>query len=211
MPRPLRAPLALVVGPSRRDVPDAELALGLAAGEDWAVTETWHRFAPMVLVTAERVLGSKNDAEDLAQDVFGRVFRKASTLREPASLRSFVYSVAIRALKSQLRYRRLRDWLSFRGPETLVDLRHVTQDVESRDLLRNVHLLLERLSPRDKLVFILRRVESMTVEEIAAAMDISESTVKRSLSHASKRLYRWIDAEPALAELLDGKLGGKSA
>lgn len=210
MPSPARAPLALVVGRHRGDLKDAEVAAGLVAGEDWALAETWARFAPMVLTTAGRALGSSADAEDLAQDVFDRVFRKVKTLRDPASLRSFVYSVALRTLKSQLRYRRLRGWLSFQAPDTLLDLRHVTEDVESRELLRRVYELLDRLSVRDRLVFVLRRVEAMTVEEIAAAMEISESTVKRSLAHGTERLSRWIANDPALAEALDGKLGART-
>jgi len=200
-----RAPLSLVVGPTRQEASDAELARGLAAGEDWAVAETWHRFAPMVLRTAERALGSSSEADDLAQEVFCRVFRLAKTLREPERLRSFIYSVAVRELKSQLRYRRLRGWLSFQGPETLVDLRHVTLDVESRDLLKGFYALLDRLSPRDRVVFVLRRVESMTVEEIATTLDVSTSTVKRSMARASSRLSRWVNAEPGLQGLVDDK------
>jgi RNA polymerase sigma-70 factor (ECF subfamily) len=199
-----------VVGSTRKEASDAELARGLAAGEDWAVAETWHRLAPMVLMTAERALGSSSEAEDLAQEVFCRVFRLAKTLREPDRLRSFTYSVAIRALRSQLRHRRLRAWLSFQGPETLVDLRHVSLDVESRDLLKKFYALLDRLSPRDRLVFLLRRVESMTVEEIAQTLEISASTVKRSMARASSRLSRWVDADPGLQGLVDGKLAWRS-
>lgn len=209
MPRPSRASLSVVVGRSRRDLDDAELALGLIAREDWAVTEAWHRFAPMVLQMAERTLGSKSDAEDVAQDVFTRVFRGIATLRDPTSLRSFVYSIGVRTLKSHLRYRRLRAWLSFHGPDTLIDLRYSTPDVEGRDLLRNFYVLLDRLSPRDRLVFMFRRAESMTVDEIAQKMDIAPSTVKRSLTHATERLSRWIDSNPGMAHLLDGKLDGR--
>lgn len=172
--------------------------------EDWAIAEAWRRFAPMVLVAAERALGSSSEAEDLAQEVFYRVFRLAKTLREPDRLRSFIYSVTVRTLKSQLRHRRLRAWLSFQSPETLFDPRYVTLDIESRDLLRSFYVLLDRLSTRDRLVFVLRRVECMTVEEIAEALDISISTVKRSMAHASARLSRWVDADPGLQHLLAG-------
>jgi RNA polymerase sigma factor (sigma-70 family) len=72
--------------------------------------------------------------------------------------------------------------------------------------LRKFYGLLERLAPRDRMVFVLRRVESMSVEEIAAAMEISESTVKRSLARASNRLSRWMDDEPRLA---DGERWGR--
>jgi RNA polymerase sigma factor (sigma-70 family) len=70
--------------------------------------------------------------------------------------------------------------------------------------LRRFRDLLDRLAPRDRLVFVLRRMESMTVEEIAVTMKISESTVKRSMARASTRLSRWIDADPGLAGLFDG-------
>jgi RNA polymerase sigma-70 factor (ECF subfamily) len=192
--------LSLVGGTNRRDVSDVELARGLALGEGWAVGVTWHRFAPMVLTLAERSLGSRSEAEDVAQEVFLCVLRKAKTLREPEKLRSFVYSFAVFALKSELRRRKLRGWLSFLTPEALVDASAWTVDVESRDLLRRFYALLDRLSPRDRLVFGLKELESMTLEEIAGVMDISVSTVKRSLGHATTRLSRWIRADPGLAD-----------
>lgn len=205
----VRAPLSLVPSPARRETTDAELALALAADEPWAVAELWHRFAPMVLTLAQRALGSRSDAEDVAQEVFCRACQRASSLRDPNSLRSFVYSIAIRVLKTSLRYRRLRNWLSFQQPETLTDLSHWTLDVESRDLLKKFYALLDRLPTRDRVVFVLRRVESMTIEEIATVMQISESTVKRSLNQATRRLSRWVEMEPALAELAAGNFGGK--
>jgi len=202
-------PLTLVVDRDRRGSSDGDLARGLVAGDAWAIAETWRRFAPMVLMMAERSLGSRSEADDLGQEVFYQVFRKAKTLREPDRLRSFVYSFAVRELKSELRRKRLSGWLSFHQPETLVDLSSGTLDVESRDLLRRCHALLDRLAPRDRLVFVLRRMESMTVDEIAGTMDISVSTVKRSMTHASDRLSRWIGADPGLAGLWDAERWGR--
>jgi RNA polymerase sigma-70 factor, ECF subfamily len=203
------ASLSLVVGRDRRDTSDGDLARGLIAGEAWAIAETWHRFAPMVTMMAERCLGSKSEAEDVAQEVFYRVFCKAKTLRDPSCLRSFVYSFAIRALKTELRRKKLRSWLLLDQPERLSDAGSTTFDVESRDLLRRFHVLLDRLTSRDRLVFILRRMESMTVEEIASHMDLSTSTVKRSMAHASDRLSRWIEADPGLAGVIDTEEWGR--
>jgi RNA polymerase sigma-70 factor (ECF subfamily) len=200
------APLSLVVGSGRSQLPDRELVAGLVAGEAWAMAETWNRFAPMVLTTARRSLGSKSEAEDVAQEVFLLVFRKADTLRNPDSLRSFIYSFAVRVLKAELRRRKVRRWLPF-VPEPPLDLGFGTLKVEARDVLKKLYLLLDRLSPRDRLAFVLRRMEAMTVEEIAATMDISISTVKRALAHASDRLARWIDADPDLAGVRKERLG----
>lgn len=195
------AALSLVVGQDRRQASDSDLARGLADGEAWAITETWRRYAPMVLMTAERCLGSKSEAHDIGQEVFCRVFRKAKTLRDPSCLRSFIYSFAIRALRTELRRRKLRSWLVLGQPEASVGCG--TSDFESRDLLRRFHALLGRLATRDRLVFVLRRMESMTFEEIADHLGISVSTAKRSMAHASNRLSRWIEADPGLVGLLD--------
>jgi RNA polymerase sigma-70 factor, ECF subfamily len=195
--------LSLVVESSRGASTDAELAQGLAEGGFWAIEETWHRFAPMVLMMAERALGSRSEAEDVAQEVFYRVCRKAKTLREPAKLRSFIYSFAVRTVKAALRRRRVHAWLSFHPPEHLVEPSFATSDVESRDLLRRFYVLLDRLAPRDRLAFSLKYLESMTIEEIASTMELSNSTVKRSLSRASTRLSGWLRADPAFSHLFD--------
>lgn len=194
--------LSLVVGQDRRAASDGDLARALIADEAWAIAETWRRFAPMVLTLAARSLGSRSEADDVVQDVFARVYRKAKLLREPDSLRSFIYGFAVHALRSELRRRKLRSWLSLDSSPALANLGAGTLDVESQDILRRFKTFLDRLSPRDRMVFTLRRMESMTVDEIAATMQISVSTVKRSMTHASDRLTHWINADPGLAGLL---------
>lgn len=196
-------PLSLVVSSDRQTVSDGDLARALMGGDTWAVAETWRRFAPMVLMLARRALGSVTEAEDIAQDVFHRIFRTAKTLRKPDSLRSFIYGCTVHALQSELRRKKVRSWLSLEKPETLANLGAQTMDVESQDMLRRFKILLDRLSTRDRLVFTLRRMEAMTVDEIASHMRISVSTVKRSVTYSSDRLARWIQADPGLAELLN--------
>ena len=202
-PRRTQAPLSLVVAPDPREIGDADLARALITGNAWAMTETWRRFAPAVTVLAQRALGSASEADDVAQEVFQRLFTKARTLRAPDSLRSFVFSFAIRVLRTELRRRKRRAWLSFQEPASLVDFGSELADMESRDLLRRFYALLDRLAPRHRLVFALRHLESMTVDEVAAHMDLSISTVKRLLERATAKLSRWIEADPGLVGLMD--------
>lgn len=204
-PRRTQMPVSLVVAPDPGDTSDPELARALVEGHNWAVTETWHRFAPAVIMMARRALGSEAEAEDLAQEIFYRLFAKRATLRAPDRLRSFIFSFAIRLLRTELRRRKARSWLSFHQPETLVDLGGELTDMESRDLLRRFYALLDRLAPRNRLVFALRHLESMTVEEVAVHMELSISTVKRALERATAKLARWIEADPGLAGYLDEK------
>jgi len=195
-------PVSLVVAPDPRDLTDGELARALMNGRGWAITETWHRFAPAVIMMAARALGSESEAEDVAQEAFQRVFAKAKTLRDPERLRSFVFSFAIRVLKTELRRKRTRGWLSFHRPEAFLDMRCEATNMEARDLLHRFYGLLDRLAPRHRLVFALRHLESMTVEEVADSMELSVSTVKRSLEHATGKMSRWIEADLGLADLM---------
>jgi RNA polymerase sigma-70 factor, ECF subfamily len=194
-----KAPLALVVGQDRRTATDGDVARALATGQEWAAIETWRRFAPMVLTLAKRTLGSASEAEDIGQEVFQRVYRNARSLREPDAIRSFVYTCALRSLQNELHRRKMRSWL-FLAPPEILDLHPgETLDVEARDLLRKFYASLDELAARDRMVFILRRGGAMTVGAIAAAMQISESTVKRSLARASTRLSRALEDAPRLA------------
>jgi RNA polymerase sigma-70 factor (ECF subfamily) len=200
-------PSPRLVDSSHRQLSDAEVASGLAAGEAWALGEVWRRFAPHVNLTARRALGSQSDADDVTQEVFSRVFWRAASLREPAALAGFVSAIATSRLQAHLRYRGDREWLSFREPETLANLGYATPEVEARELVRSFYALLDRLSPRDRQVFTLRRFESLTIEEIGSALGLSGSTVKRSFAHASRRLAQWVAGDPALAALLEQRSG----
>ncbi|HEY5958541.1 MAG TPA: sigma-70 family RNA polymerase sigma factor, partial [Polyangiaceae bacterium] len=202
-PRNSPAPLSLVVNRDHRSASDGDLARGLMAGDARALAETWRRYAPMVLLLTKRTLGSQSEAEDISQEVFYRLFRKAKHIENPDSLRSFIYAIALHAIKSELYRRKLRSWLFFVPPQALSDRGFKTPDMESRDLIRKFRVLLDRLPTRERLVFVLRRMESMTVEEIAETMKLSESTVKRSMTRASSSLSRWIEADPGLASVFD--------
>jgi RNA polymerase sigma-70 factor, ECF subfamily len=153
----------------------------------------------MVLRLARRTLGSTSEAEDVGQEVFYRVYRKVRTLREPESFRNFIYTCALRVLRNELHRKKMRAWFSLEEADVLDCHAGEALNLESRDLLRRFYQLLERLTPRDRIVFVLRRVEAMSIEDIAVSTQTSESTVKRSLARASKHLSRWMEDEPRWA------------
>jgi RNA polymerase sigma factor (sigma-70 family) len=190
--------LAMIASRRQRSV---DIARGLVAGEAWAVSATWRRFAPMVRFNAERSLGSRSEADDVVQEVFFRVFRRAKTLRDPSCLRGFILAFTTRVLKRELRRRRGRGRFPLLQGEGAADPPSRASDFESRDLLTRLFALLDRLKPRDRVIFVFRRMESLSLDEIAATMDLSISTVKRSVAHASGRLASWVEADPGLAGL----------
>jgi RNA polymerase sigma factor (sigma-70 family) len=78
---------------------------------------------------------------------------------------------------------------------------------ESRQVLKRFYAVLDQLSAGERLVFALRHLESMTLEEVAVTLEISLSTVKRTLARASARVSEWIEGDVDLASYFEGKRG----
>ena len=193
----------------RADFSDADLARALMAGQAWAPAAAWNRYAPTVYGIANRALGRETDAEDITQEVFFRLFARVNTLKEPAAFRSFVVSFAIRIVKWELRRRRVRRFVRLSDSGEVPDAPVAGEDAESRQVLRRFYVLLEQLAPRERLVFSLRYLEAMTLEEVAGAMELSLSTVKRSLTRAAARVSGWIGGDPDLQAFFEGATAGK--
>lgn len=154
----------------------------------------------MVFRLMKRVLGPDADVEDLTQDVFMRVFAKVPGLRQPDALRSFVFSVAVRTLKSELRRRRVRRVFALSQADEGAGTTSVDAlDAEARQALRRFYALLDRLSAVERAAFVLRHVEEMKLEEIADALGVSLATVKRRIDRAARVISRHVDRDPALS------------
>ena len=200
-----QVPLCVVPAGQMADPSDAELAQALKSGERWAPAATWNRFAPVVYGIVRRALGSQTDAEDVTQEVFFHLFARIRTLRDPGSFRSFVVSFALRIVKWELRRRRARRWLLLSPSNLLPETPTFDCDPESREVLRRFYVVLDQLAARDRLVFALRFLESMTLDEIASTLEVSLSTVKRDLNRASARVSRWIAADRDLVAFFEGR------
>ena len=194
-------PLQLVVPRSfAAAASDVDLVRGLIRKEEWAAVALWSRYGSLVYRLADRAMGSRHEAEDLTQDVFLCVFNKIAGLREPSALRSFVVSVTIRTLKWTLRRRRLRQWVHLTETGDLPD--QAVRGVDVEETLRRFYRLLDKLKTDDRLIFVLRRVDGMQLEEVAQATERSVATVKRRLAKADAELSHWMEREPVLMTFL---------
>lgn len=198
-PKP-RQPLELVSSQASATEANAELVRDVIAGRPAAAAALWKAYGGLVYRIAERAMGSPHDAEDIAQDVFLQLFKKLGLLRDPGALRSFIVSVTIRIVRWRLRRRRLRQWVGLTEGGQLPDL--PSRGVDADQALTRFYSLLDRLSVEDRMVFALRRVDGMQLDEVAAAMGISLATVKRRLRRADAELSRLMEAEPVLVMFL---------
>ncbi len=199
-------PLQLVPSrPSATAASDAAVVRGLIDKEEWAAAALWARYGKLVYRIADRGLGSAHEAEDLTQDVFLCLFNKVGGLRDRNALRSFVVSVTVRNLKWKLRRRRLRQWVHLTETGELPD--RPVRGIDVDEALRRFYTLLDKLAAEERLVFILRRVDEMQLQDVAKAMRLSLATVKRRLRRADARLSRFMESEPVLVNYLRGEGG----
>jgi RNA polymerase sigma-70 factor, ECF subfamily len=192
--------------PAEQGVDDGALARAAMIGQTWAQREVWQRFAPMVYALLRRALGARHDQEDLLQEVFLRVFRRLDTLQNPSSLRSFVYSFAIRIIREEIRRHRIRTKLAafLPGHPAEASVPHV--DFESRELLGRVQVALDHMPGRKRAVFVLRRFDGMELAEIATNLDLSLATVKRDLEKANEHIAKSIQRDERLRKGLEATL-----
>ena len=186
---------------------DADLVRALIAGRPDAPAATWNRYAPLVFGICSRALGSEIEAEDLTQDVFYRLFARIQTLRKPEALRSFVTSFAIRTVKWELRRRRARRFLTLSATGDLPETPPGFVSADNRYALQRFYRVLDRLSTRERLVLVLRHVEEMTLDEVAANMGISLATVKRTLRRANERASALVGGDAELKTFLTARGG----
>lgn len=191
-----------VCDPGKED--DAALAHALIAGDPQAPRLAWVRFAPMVRRMLTRALGPGNDVEDIQQDIFIAFFRQVLTLRQPASLRAFIQSIAVRTIKYEFRRRRVRRVLSFWGREGDLPAeargRHsASPDPSTRQALRAFYAILERLNARDRTMFCLRYLDEMEVVRVADTVGVSVSTAKRRLGRTWRLVALRVRKDQALS------------
>src|SRR5262249_44122915 len=120
-------------------------------------------------------------------------------LRDVEALRSFIYSVALRSLKWELRRRRVRRILRLSDNGQLPELPVRAVDSESRQILARFYALLEQLRVNDRTAFVLRHMEELKLEEIAERLGVSLATVKRWVSRATQEISALVAADRELS------------
>jgi RNA polymerase sigma-70 factor (ECF subfamily) len=148
----------------------------------------WQRFRPVVQATLRRLLGPSEDINDLTQDVFARFFDKVGELRSLEALRPFVIGIAFRRAREEIRRRHVRRTLRPMVESHFGD-RPVFWDPAERQTAARLWSVLEQLGD-DGHIYALRVIEGQELAEIAAAVNLSISTVRRRLSRVTKRMER---------------------
>lgn len=181
---------------------DDQLLERLRSRDETAVNELVTTFRPKILSMANRVLRNREDAEEVAQDVFLKVFRSVEGFRGDAAFSSWVYRIAFNTIISRLRSTRAHQLpiattstASDREPETaapheVLDWTGLADErVMRRQMRRQLALAMQALPPMYRVPVILRDLHGLTTEEASRQLSLKDETLKSRL-HRGRTMLR---------------------
>ena len=161
--------------------------LNTSAGED-SMRALYRTYSRELYGFALSALGDRGQAEEIVQEVFTRVWRKADSFDpERASFRTWLYGIARNAIIDLKRRQSVRPALAAH-PEAEEDTGSVDDSFERALLRWQVGAALERLTPEHRQVIRLAHFQGLTLREIAERTGIPLGTIKSRTSYALRGL-----------------------
>jgi RNA polymerase sigma-70 factor (ECF subfamily) len=183
--------------------PDVALMMALKAGDETAFSELVERHQSRIITLIYRFVGNEAEAEDLAQEVFLRVYRTRQRYEPRATFSTWLYRIAanmsLNALRSRSRRRNINVPLTYDAQETqegqtsahVEDLkaRPPSARIEDEELRGQIREAIDQLPESQKVAVILNKYEGMSYDDIGSIMGCSVMAVKSLLARARSNLH----------------------
>lgn len=183
---------------SRKRKSDAVLVRAAQGGERWAEEALASRHIDGVMKLVERLLGSSLDVEDVVQDTFLHAFQGLPKLSVPSAFKGWLFRIAINRVRRTIRRRRLLRSIgldSSEGSVFLDELAHERIRPEVRSELAALDQILRALPAEQRIAWMLRHVEGYSIKDVARLSSCSDSTIKRRIAAAHKKVLSAVNVE----------------
>jgi RNA polymerase sigma-70 factor (ECF subfamily) len=169
---------------------DEQLVTAAVGGEGGAHDELYRRHVDLVWRRLTHLLGPDPEREDLCQQIFLEVFGRLDRFRGEARFRTFLWRVAVNTAIDHLERRR-------RGPTPLTaEAFELVRDAgaspedraQERQQLALICGLLDSIKPKKRVAFVLRVIEGLPLEEVAALVGSNVAAVAKRVRHAQDEL-----------------------
>ena len=181
--------------------PDVRLMLEVRGDNAKAFEELMLRYQVRVVTILEHLVGSRDLAEDLAQDVFLRIYRARKTYVAGAKFSTWLFTIVNNVACSALRSRARRREVGLRPPQSASTGASVlerlaqagssqlpTRQLDKAEMRDVVRLALESLNERQRIAVLLNKFEEMSYADIAQTLEMSPQAIKSLLSRARANL-----------------------
>jgi RNA polymerase sigma-70 factor (ECF subfamily) len=182
-------------------VDDTQLIRGAQLGDTAAFEELVRQYDRAVLRLAVHLTGSQEDGQDIYQEAFLRAYINIGSFRFECSFYTWIYRIVTNLCLDHLRkrssrYRDLTTTISSDGEEEQILDRIPDQragasperNMASRELRTCIVRAMQRLSPRERVVFELKHYHGLRLRTVAGILNTSEGTIKNTLFRATHKL-----------------------
>jgi RNA polymerase sigma-70 factor, ECF subfamily len=182
-----------------RQTDEAALVRRIQAQDELAFREIVERYQAKVFSIIYGILRNRNDAEDIAQQVFAKIYFSIKNFDFRSSLLTWIYKITVNECYDYLRKKRVRKLVYESDFSTEDSARMenagpaaeqapaVDQQLAQRDLILK---LLEKISEEDRSLILLKEVEGHSVEELSRMTGMNENTIKVKLFRARQKLVK---------------------
>ncbi|MCX6133523.1 MAG: RNA polymerase sigma factor [Ignavibacteriales bacterium] len=177
---------------------DLDLVQRAKRGDTGAFEELVFRYDRQVLTIAARYVQSSEDAKDIYQEVFMRVYRSLPKFQLKSQFSTWLFRITTNVCLTHRsrRKRHVHTSLSHEPDdehaagiaEAIAESRTTDRQVERADTALHISKAIDRLSSKQKMVFTLKFYDGYKIREIAEMMGLAEGTVKRYLFAATKKI-----------------------
>ena len=168
--------------------PDSELVRQIQSGDDAGFDELMRRYKRPILSFVFRMLGNAEDAADVAQDVFVRVYQNLDACRSDAKFSTWLFAMARNAAIDRLRWRARHPTESMESAPEIAMPSGTAEDVNTREIGRQIAAAVDKLPEDQRTALVLSEYQGMSYAEIAGVMRCSEKSVESRLYRAKQTL-----------------------
>lgn len=171
-------------------------------GDEQAWAELYRQELPRVARFMQRLLGPDREADDAVQQVFVELFTSLPRFRGEAQPATWIYSIASHVAQNRLR----TEWRRRRRAAALLELildvpgtaagPGPDRTAVAREELRQLGAAVDALPVRHRMVWMLRDIEGLTTDEVAAALGLEPGTVRSRLHHARRKVMARLRLRP---------------
>lgn len=166
-------------------------------GDLQSFREVVEKTSPFVFSIAFRMLGDEENSRDVVQDTMVTIWEKIGKIKTPESFKIWVYRITVNKCFDLIRKRKQKPELRFDDQAwNLISDRMAGEssgsELENREIGMMIDLLTAKLSPKQKMVFILSEIEQLSYDEISLITGMQKPSIKANLHYARKNLETMI-------------------
>lgn len=139
-----------------------------------------------------RLVINHEDANDVLQNVFIKIWHGLENFREDARLYTWLYRIATNESLSFLEQKKRKRAASIENESAMADVLKAEKDFDPNKIEWKLQMAIQQLPEKQRLVFNLRYYDEMPYEEMSRVLDTSEGALKASYHHAVKKIEDFI-------------------